>query len=305
MSILLYSIYDLGEEWQQRWSEVGAGTNLCVWPEHGTKDEVELIAIDTVPPEGLLESFPNLKAVQFLGHGVNDVLDRIKLTGDIKVARLADPGIIEGMNEYVLHQIFEYRWHMAIYRQQQQEADWTNHAVPVAADVHIGILGLGSIGTRIAEQLVSLGYQVSGWSRSEHSIDGVDCRSGDESLDPLLGELDIVVGVLPETSTTRGLANASRFSAMKAGAYFINVGRGSLVDEAALIEALDNGHLSGATLDVFSTEPLAADHPLWRHPKVTMTPHIAGGRPTTAIEATVENYHRVKSGKPLLNPATT
>ena len=89
----------------------------------------------------------------------------------------------------------------------------------------------------------------------------------------------------------------------KVGAYFINVGRGSLVDEIALIEALDSGHLSGATLDVFSTEPLPADHPMWRHPKITMTPHIAGGRPTTAIEATVENYRRVKLGKALLNLA--
>jgi glyoxylate/hydroxypyruvate reductase len=305
MSLLLYSNYDVGEEWQQRWPEIGADTNLCVWPEHGSKDEVEMIAIDTVPPEGLLESFPNLKAVQFLGHGVNDVLDRINLTRGIKVARLADPGIIEGMNEYVLHQILEYRWHMETYRQQQKSADWSSHNVPIAADVHIGILGLGSIGTRITKQLVSLGYQVSGWSRSEHNIDGVDCHSGDNSLDPLLGKLDIVVGVLPETSTTRGLANASRFQAMKSGAYFINVGRGSLVDEAALIEALDSGHLSGATLDVFSTEPLSADHPLWRHPKITMSPHIAGGRPTTAIEATVENYRRVKLGEALLNPAMT
>ena len=304
MSILLYSIYDLGEEWQQRWHEVGADTSLCVWPEHGSKDEVEMIAIDTVPPEGLLQSFPNLKVVQFLGHGVNDVLDRVNLTGDIKVARLADPGIIEGMNEYVLYQILEYRWHMATYRQQQDKADWHTHAVAVAAEVHIGVLGLGSIGTRIAEQLVSLGYQVSGWSRSEHSIDGVDCRSGNASFEPMLGELDIVVAVLPETSATRGLFDSTSFSAMKSGAYFINVGRGSLVDETALIEALDSGHLSGATLDVFSTEPLPGDHPLWRHPKITMTPHIAGGRPTTAIEATVENYHRVKSGKPLLNPAT-
>ena len=305
MSILLFSIYDLGEEWQQRWQEVGADTSLYVWPEHGPKDEVEMIAIDTVPPEGLLQSFPNLKAVQFLGHGVNDVLDRINLTGDIKVARLADPGIIEGMNEYVLHQILEYRWHMATYRQQQNRADWSNHAVAVAADVHIGVLGLGSIGTRIAEQLVSLGYQVSGWSRSEHSIAGVDCRFGDASFEPMLGGLDIVVAVLPETSATRGLFDSTGFKAMKIDAYFINVGRGSLVDEAALIEALDSGHLSGATLDVFSTEPLPADHPLWHHPKITMTPHIAGGRPTTAIEATVENYHRVKSGRPLLNPATT
>ena len=304
MSILLYSIYDLGEEWQQRWHEVGADTSLCVWPEHGSKDEVEMIAIDTVPPDGLLQSFPNLKVVQFLGHGVNDVLDRVNLTGDIKVARLADPGIIEGMNEYVLYQILEYRWHMATYRQQQDKADWHTHAVAVAAEVHIGVLGLGSIGTRIAEQLVSLGYQVSGWSRSEHSIDGVDCRSGNASFEPMLGELDIVVAVLPETSATRGLFDSTSFSAMKSGAYFINVGRGSLVDETALIEALDSGHLSGATLDVFSTEPLPGDHPLWRHPKITMTPHIAGGRPTTAIEATVENYHRVKSGKPLLNPAT-
>jgi glyoxylate/hydroxypyruvate reductase A len=145
------------------------------------------------------------------------------------------------MNEYVLHQILEYHWHMATYRQQQGRVDSNNPAVPVAAEVHIGVRGSGSIGTRIALQLVSPGYQVSGWSRSEHGIEGVDCRSGDDSLDPLLGELYIVVGVLPETSTTRGLANASRFRAMKSGAYFINVGRGSLVNEAALIEALDSG----------------------------------------------------------------
>jgi glyoxylate/hydroxypyruvate reductase A len=155
----------------------------------------------------------------------------------------------------------------------------------------------------VAKILARLDFEVTGWARGPHTIEGVACHHGPESLRPLLEESDYVVCVLPGTAATHALFDAELFGAMKAGAYLLNMGRGSLIDTEAMIRALDSGQLAGVALDVFDPEPLPADSPLWRHPKITITPHVAGGFASTGIEATIENYRRLSRGEQLANLA--
>ena len=197
MTVLLVANYQEPAEFRRRWPEPLPGTELRVWPEPGAPEDVVMAAIDDVPPESLLAGLPNLKCVQYLGHGVADVLGRLDLSAGVTVVRLADPGIIEGMTEYVLCHILHQRWHVATYQDQQRKAEWKRHPVPIAAETRVGVLGLGSIGEQIAGRLAGLGFGVMGWARGPHDLEGVDCRSGAEALEPMLAELDFVVCVLP------------------------------------------------------------------------------------------------------------
>jgi glyoxylate/hydroxypyruvate reductase A len=217
--------------------------------------------------------------------------------------RLKDPGIITYMVEYVLLYLLSHRRAQATYRKQQRERRWLAHVAPFPAQVRVAVLGLGSIGQRLTQVLVSLGYQVNGWSRGPHDLPEVACYHGYDQIGTCLSDCDYVVCVLPETRETLGIISADTLAVMKRGACFINVGRGGLVVDADLLAALDSGHLSGAVLDVFRTEPLIAESPLWSHPKVSVTPHEAGGTPERSLTQVLENYRRLLDGRPLINIA--
>jgi glyoxylate/hydroxypyruvate reductase A len=165
----------------------------------------------------------------------------------------------------------------------------------------VGILGLGQIGSHTARAFAALGFQVLGWSRSPKFVEGVDCRHGPDALAPLLGVCDYAISMLPSTPATRDLFDAGMLAALKPGAWLINVGRGDLIVEADLLAALDGGRLAGAVLDVFREEPLPPDHPFWRHPRITITPHVSGWRLTGGLEQVAENYRRLQAGDPILH----
>ena len=303
MSLLLVSDYGDAEKWRRRLSDLAPEIELRVWPDVGTPEDISMVATDTVLPNGVLPSLPNLKCIQYLGHGAGDVLEHPELPAGTAVTRLSDPGIIQWMTEWALTYILRRRWHVTVYEREQQEAQWEYHPVPLPQQTGVAILGLGSIGTNVARELAGLDFEVSGWARGPHTIEGVACHHGPESLRPMLAELDYVVCVLPGTAATRRLFDAELFGAMKPGAYLLNMGRGSLIDTEAMIQALDSDRLAGVALDVFDPEPLPADSPLWRHPKVTITPHVAGGYSATGIEATIENYQRLSRGEQLADLA--
>jgi len=271
-----------------------------------------MMATDEAVPQGLFSRLPNLKCVQFLGHGASDILGHSELPRAVTVCRLKDPGIVQWTTEYVLAQILRHRWHGALYETQQRREEWKWHTVPEAHETLVGVLGLGVIGEHLAGKLVDFGFNVSGWARGPHDIKNVKCCHGLEALKAMLSKQDYVVCVLPGTRATRGLLNKEMFDAMKPGAHFINVGRGSVVDEKSLLNALDLGGLGSATLDAIAREPLPAGDPLWRHPKVTLTPHIAGGKVTIsrksarsgemdAVATTAENYRHLLGGDCLVN----
>ncbi len=161
---------------------------------------------------------------------------------------------------------------------------------------------MGALGRAVAEALVGLGFDVSGWSRSEKSVEGVRCLHGDAGLTEALKGAEIAVLLMPDTPATQNVLNAETLAQMPKGAFIINPGRGPLIDDDALLAALDSGQIAHATLDVFRVEPLPANHPYWAHPKVTVTPHIAAAtRARTASQAVAENIRRSEAQEPLLH----
>ncbi len=184
----------------------------------------------------------------------------------------------------------------------QRTQTWKLYPQRAAADFHIGIMGLGEIGGYIADQLARLGYRVSGWSRSEKQLAGVTCYRGEEALDSFLGSLDGLINLLPLTAQTRGILAAPLFNRLPAGAVLINCGRGEHMVNEDVLAALESGQLAGAVLDVFPQEPLPADDPLWRHPQVVITPHMASAAPAEVIaRQLLENIQRQRRGLPLKN----
>ena len=206
------------------------------------------------------------------------------------------------MAEYALAYVLQEQRHMRHYHRQQARSEWLSYPPRQAEDTRVAILGLGRIGGQVAERFRLNGFETLGWSRSQKNLDGVDCFAGDEGLAQVLARADYVVSVLPSTVATRGMFCLDLFSRFNKNACFINMGRGDLVDEPDLVQALDREYLAGAVLDVMVVEPLPPHSPLWLHPKVQLTPHVSGYHLGDAIADIAENYRRLQAGEPLLNP---
>ena len=243
--------------------------------------------------------FTRLKAVLNLWAGVEDVVHNPTLT--VPLARMVDSGLTEGMVEWVTGHVL--RHHLGIDANlAAQDGRWEKHVPPLARNRKVGILGLGELGAACARTLSGLNFDVRGWSRREKSIEGVACCHGPDGLDRVLGESEILVLLLPLTPSTENIVDAANLAKLPAAAVLLNPGRGALIDDAALLAALDAGALSHATLDVFRTEPLPPEHPFWAHPKVTVTPHVASDtRPDTASRVIAENIRRGEAGEPFLH----
>lgn len=221
---------------------------------------------------------------------------------EIPLCRVIDEDFRHGMFEYALWSVLWFQRHFDRALAHQQTQTWKLYPQRAAADFHIGIMGLGEIGGYIADQLARLGYRVSGWSRSEKQLAGVTCYRGEEALDHFLGSLDGLINLLPLTAQTRGILAAPLFSRLPAGAVLINCGRGEHMVNEDVLAALESGQLAGAVLDVFPQEPLPADDPLWRHPQVVITPHMASAASAEVIaRQLLENIQRQRRGLPLKN----
>ncbi|WP_120504478.1 2-hydroxyacid dehydrogenase [Sulfitobacter mediterraneus] len=243
--------------------------------------------------------YTRAKAVLNLWAGVENITGNKTLS--IPLARMVDPGLTKGMVEWVTGHVMRY--HLGIDTDiLRSDAQWQPRTPPLAQERSVVILGLGALGAAVARTLLGLGFEVSGWSRSAKSIEGVTCYSGDAGLTQALSRAEIAVLLLPDTPATENTLNADTLAAMPRGAFIINPGRGPLIDDDALLAALDDGQIAHATLDVFRIEPLPQEHPYWAHPQVTVTPHIAAEtRASTASEAIVENIRRGEAGEPYLN----
>ncbi|PWE32126.1 glyoxylate/hydroxypyruvate reductase A [Maritimibacter sp. 55A14] len=243
--------------------------------------------------------FTGLKAVLNLWAGVEDIVDNETLR--VPLARMVDEGLTEGMVEWVTGHVL--RHHLGMDAQIcRQDGVWRHNVPPLARDRAVGILGLGALGQACAAALAALNFRVGGWSRSPKAFDGITSHHGEDGLAELLADSDILVLLLPLTPQTENLLDAQRLALMPEGAVLINPGRGQLIDDDALLAALDRGHLGHATLDVFREEPLPAAHPFWAHPRVTVTPHIASEtRPMSAARLIAENIRRGEAGEPFLH----
>ena len=243
--------------------------------------------------------FTRLKAVLNLWAGVEAVVGNPTLK--VPLARMVDFGLTQGMTEWVVGHALRHHLGMDAHI-LGQDGIWRTETPPLALDRQIGLLGLGALGIAAGTALARLGFPVTGWSRSAKTVEGITCRHGDEGLRDTLAQADILILLLPDTPATQNILNADAMARMPKGAVVINPGRGPLIDDDALIAALDSGHLGHATLDVFRTEPLPPEHPFWAHPRITVTPHIASEtRPDTAAQVIAENVRRGEAGAPLLH----
>jgi len=253
------------------------------------------VALVASPPPGTFSRMPRLKLVQSLWMGVENLLEDAELPRSVPFARMVDPGMVAAMSETVLAHVLDWHRHHWLYRLRQRDKKWKRRSQFMAQDRTVGILGLGELGGDAARKLLALGFRVCGWSRRPKRIAGV--RSSTD-LGEILGLSDAIVCLLPLTAQTRGVLNAAAFAQMRDGGCLINVARGAHVVIADLLAALDARHVAHAYLDVFDEEPLPADSPLWTHPGVTITPHIAAlTEPRTAVPKIVENIERLRRGE--------
>ncbi|MBY4946320.1 glyoxylate/hydroxypyruvate reductase A [Cupriavidus respiraculi] len=232
------------------------------------------------PPLAMLKGRTDLRAVFNLGAGVDGILrlrddDPQALPAGVPIVRLDDAGMAAQMAEYVTAAVLRYFRRLDDYAGQQQAGTWKFLKPYRRADFTIGVMGVGTLGSHIARTLASFGFPVRGWSRSPKDVEGVQGYAGAQRQDAFLDGLRVLVNVLPLTDETENIIDARLLGKLAKGAYLINVARGPHVVEQDLLEAVQQGQLAGATLDVFRTEPLPAEHAFWREPRITITPHIS------------------------------
>ena len=265
-----------------------------VWPKLGDPAAIDFAYVFQ-PPAGALADLPNLRGIAAMGAGVDAVVADPTIPPDVPLARLTDPILAERMAEYVTGQVLNFHLNLPAYRAQQVEKVWERLPQTDAPDRTVGFLGLGNLARRCIERLRPFGFKLVGWSRGGRPVDGVEVST---DLDHVLGRSDILVLLVPVTAETRRVLNADRLAALPEGACLINVGRGALVEDAAVLAALDSGQLGGAALDVFDPEPPPAGHPFWTHPKVEITPHISSlSAVASGAKLLAAQYRRVQAGQ--------
>jgi glyoxylate/hydroxypyruvate reductase A len=308
MSTLLL-VVPLG--WAGLWTHPLAeiAPDLKVWVE--SRDAHDPAEVDYVftfrPPHGFLKTLPNAKLVFSVGAGVDGILSDPEYPRHVPLVRFVDRTLSREMAQFcVMHVLMHYRMQRSFDRAQAGRK-WRQAMLQKRAnETRIGILGLGEIGALTAERLRDFEFDMAGWSRTRKEVRGVKSYAGEEELGEFLARTDILICLLPLTPDTRGILNAKLFAQLPNGAYLINVARGGHLVDEDLIAAIDSGHLSGATLDVFHTEPLPETHPFWSHPKITVTPHIAAiSEPRVAAQYVVDGIRRFERGEPVGNIVDT
>ena len=286
-----------GAVWHAVFAEDAPDLALVDWSPERAATARYLVA--WTPPQDLGRAMPKLDVLFNIGAGT-DHLPWAEIPAEVTVVRMVDAELTRSMVEYVILAVLAQHRDLPAYLAAQRAGVWQARPVRRAADHVVGILGLGVLGMAVAEALTGLGFPVRGWSASPKTIPGTATFAGRDALPRFLSEVRSLVCLLPLTEATRGLLDARLFGALPPGAGLVNVGRGGHVVEADLAAALDSGHLSSAVLDVLGSEPPPAGHPLFRHPGVIATPHVASmTHPATAARQVIEAVRRHRLGLPM------
>lgn len=275
------------------------GISFSTWPDEAARDAE--LAVCWKPQAGVLASMPKLKLIHSIAAGVDNILSDPTLP-DLPICRIVDPDLTSAMTEFVLWGTLYFHRDFDRVISNARDGIWRRYEQYAPQQRRVGILGFGALGAAAAARLVDLGFSVSAWSRSPKSVAGVTMFSGDDTLDAFLGQVDILVSLLPLTPSTMGLLNAERLGRLPKGAALVLCSRGEHLVMDDLVGLLRSGHLRGAVLDVFEREPLPPDHPLWREPGVLVTPHMAAIASWSVIAQQIaENVRRLQRGETLLN----
>ena len=307
MNLLLVGDFDDAEraEWAAALRSALPGHRLCL-----QRGELPDAAIDAAivanPPPGSLAGLPRLQLIQSLWAGVDRLLADTSLPPGVPMARMVDPAMNQAMAETALWATLALHRGFFVYASHQREGRWAPHAQRRADEVPVLVLGYGQMGRAVAQRLVQQGYPVAAWRRHEAPdpapLDGVQVHSGAAGLADALPQAQVLINLLPLTPDTRALIDARLLAALPRGAGVVNLARGAHVIDADLLAALDSGQVAQAVLDVFHTEPLPADHPYWRHPRVVVLPHAAAMTDARSAAAVVaRNVEALAAGRPLAN----
>ncbi|MBR7747885.1 2-hydroxyacid dehydrogenase [Undibacterium baiyunense] len=274
MNIIYYASGADPEVWLKAFRAYLPDAQIRIWEEGD--DAPADYALVWKPPAAMLRGRTDLKAIFNLGAGVDAVLQLgDALPQGVPLIRVDDAGMGVQMAEYVSHAVLRHFRRFDEYEMLQDQQQWRPLPQHRKDDFSIGVLGLGALGNRILDGLKVFGFPLLGWSRSPKQIDGVQCFHGDAGLDSFLQQTKVLVLILPLTTETENLLDESKLSQLKKGAYVINVARGAHIVDADLLKLIQNGHIAGATLDVFREEPLPLAHPFWSEKRIHITPHIS------------------------------
>lgn len=299
MALLFLSEADPVDEWREALLQEIPDLDIRIWPDDvGNPDDIDL-ALVWRPPPSELKKYSNLCAILSLGAGIDSFMKDTTLP-DVPLARMIDPSLTRTMADYVLSATLRHHRQFDMFEREQRASNWAFAFPRSTEDRKVGIMGLGVLGKGAGLALRAQGFDVAGWSRSAKTIDGIETFYGKDQLNTFLSRSEILVCLLPLTSETREILNADLFNQLPKGAYVINAARGDHLISDDLIQALNNGQLAGATLDVFDTEPLPTKSPLWHHKRILITPHVASYcLPRTAAAGVAENIRLARAGKRL------
>ena len=305
MSLLVAVTWET-QPWVERFTRHLPGREIVVLGEECDRSRIRYVAT-WGPKPGSLDHLPALEAIFSLGAGVDHLMGYPGLP-DVPIVRVAQDDLTNRMSEYMVMHCLMYLRDHARFAAAKRDRRWEDdRSPPIAADVRVGIMGFGVLGQDAARKLRMMGFDVAGWSRTPKAVEGFEVYSGEDGLSTFLARTDILISLVPLTPGTRGILNRALFARLArdgrlGGPILINAGRGGLQVESDILACLDDGTLKAATLDVFETEPLPKDSPLWSHPRVTVTPHNAAvSEPEATARYIADQILRHEAGKPFQN----
>ena len=287
--------------WKEALRKAAPHIPIYSYLEKHPKEKIKM-ALVWKHPEGVLKNYTDLQCIASTGAGVDFLFEDKNLPSTVPITRVVDDYLAKDMSEHVVAVIFSYLKNLGKYKIDQVNKVWRPTDYHRIKDFTVGIMGLGALGTVLANDLNRFGFKVQGWANSVKSMDGIPTFVGAIERPQFLATTQILVCLLPLTKSTFGILNKELFAQLPNGAHIINVARGGHLVDKDLLSMITNEHLSGASLDVYHEEPLPTSHPFWAHPKIHMTPHYASVSDTNSvIPQILENYRRLQEGKTLLN----
>lgn len=287
------------EHWRDGLLALMPDLDIRLWPDIGDPADIHYILVGKFNLDDMPD-LPNLRAVMPMFAGLEHLLYHPKCP-PVPIVRTGMPAGDRAMTEYTVLHVLRHHRKMPTYLAQQARCEWNVLDQKQPHEQRVGFMGFGEMAAAPARVLAGMHFDVAAWVRRPREDDAVTIFAGDDALPSFLARTDILVCLIPLTGETKGILNAENFAQLPAGAAVINLGRGAHMIDADLTAALDSGHLSAATLDATSPEPLPSDSPLWKHPKITVMPHTARRvRPETVGPQVVENIRRDRAGLPFL-----